>query len=75
MCEYCSSGLSYQENFKIWYISLDMIKYISYMIGKYLDIFNIYILILGGEPLLHPQLEKIIHIFANYNRLLEIYSL
>ena len=65
MCEYCSSGLSYQENSKIWYISLDMIKYISYMLEKYLDIFNIYILILGGEPLLHPQLEKIIHIFEH----------
>ena len=65
MCKYCSVGLPYKSNIPIWYISLDMVKYINYMIKKYLSNYNIYLHILGGEPFLHNQLAQIIHIFEN----------
>lgn len=65
MCEYCSVGLPYKRNTATWYISLDMVKYINYMIESYLSTFNVYIHLLGGEPLLHPHLAQIIHVFES----------
>ena len=65
MCEYCSVGLPYDSNTAIWNISLDLVKYINYMIGIYLSEFKVYIYILGGEPLLHPYLAQIIHVFES----------
>lgn len=74
-CKYCSEGLPYRKNEDKWNISLDIVKYVSYMITQYLSTFNIYICLIGGEPLLHPQLFEIIQIFEKNKHVKGLYLL
>ena len=64
MCEYCSVGLPYQKNYSVYNMPLNLIKYLIYMIEKYLSNFNVYICLVGGEPLLYPHLIDIIQLFS-----------
>lgn len=58
-CEYCSFGIPYKkdvsENF-----SIEKLKIAIMYVNKYLANFEIHPRIRGGEPLLHPQFDKII---------------
>lgn len=61
-CIYCSENLPYLT-YKPYNIPIDLLKYISIMIDRYLYNFNIYIYLYGGEPLLYPYLFNAIKVF------------
>lgn len=76
-CKYCINNISTILPHYNYSISLDIIKLIVYCINNYLYEYNITIELLGGEPLLHKNLNNIIiellqikklniiHIFTN----------
>ena len=59
MCDYCSAYIPYDKNDKN-IISENTIKIIVELVNKYLSDFNIIVIIVGGEPLTHLQLDNII---------------
>ena len=59
MCDYCSAYIPYDSNDKN-IITLTTIKIIVNLINQYLKDYSIKIVLLGGETLLHPDINSII---------------
>lgn len=71
MCDYCSAYIPYDKNEK-GIMSDTVIQTIVECINTYLSDFDIIILLVGGEPLLHPYLDKIISLLYSIKKLVHI---
>lgn len=62
-CKYCIAESPYNQIYDN--ITLSNINFIVYMINKYLSDLKIFILLVGGEPLLHPYINNILDTLRN----------
>lgn len=71
MCDYCSSYIPY-NNIDKNIMSNTTIKTIVKFINTYLKDFRIHIVLLGGEPLLYPNINEILDILRAIKNLMNI---
>ena len=57
-CDYCIADAPYNQIFDN--ISLTNIKFITNMVNIYLQDFNIYVYLVGGEPTIYPNIDKLV---------------
>lgn len=71
MCDYCSAYIPYNENNEM-IMSNVSIKTIVECINNYLTDFHIVVVLLGGEPLLYPNLDILIKSLYSIKNLIHI---